>query len=151
MWQVSDPAPTTTQPAAAPRAADGLARLVVPAIAVVAAIQLGTMLWMLVDPRGFFDQLGPFGVYNGHYLRDAAAFQGGLGLALAASIVWPVLRAGAVAAVLASTALHAVNHWVDVGDAHAGSSAGIVDAISLTLLAIALAALLRVVLRERGA
>lgn len=147
---MSDTAPTTSQPTASSGAGDALARLVVPAIAVVAAIQLGTALWMVVDPRGFFDQLGPFGVYNGHYLRDAAAFQGGLGLALAASLAWPVLRAGAFAAVLASTALHAVNHWVDVGEAHAGSSAGVVDAISLTLLAVALAVLLRVVLRERA-
>lgn len=149
---MSNVAPTTSEPApAAPRAGVALARLVVPAIVVVAAIQLGTALWMVVDPRGFFDQLGPFGTYNGHYLGDAAAFQGGLGLALAASLAWPALRAGAVAAVLASTALHALNHWVDVGDAHAGSSAGIVDAISLTLLALVLAVLLRVVLREARA
>jgi hypothetical protein len=141
----------TPQPAAGAGRGDALTALVAPAIAVVAAIQLGTALWMVVDPHGFFEQLGPFGVYNSHYLGDAAAFQGGLGLALAASLAWPALRAGAVAAVLASTALHAVNHWVDVSDAHAGSSAGIVDAISLTLLAVVLAGLLRVVLRERAA
>jgi hypothetical protein len=145
---MADLAPTSAQPA---RPAAASARLVVPAIALIAAIQLGTALWMVVDPRGFFEQLGPFGVYNSHYLGDAAAFVGGLGLALAASLAWPVLRAGAVAATLASTALHAVNHWVDVGDAHAGSDAGIVDAISLTLLSVVLAWLLRVIVRERGA
>jgi len=136
--------------APATRAAMG-ARLVVPGIALVAAIQLGTALWMVLAPHGFFDRVGPFGVYNGHYVADAAAFQGGLGVALAASLAWPALRAGAVAAALASTALHAINHWADVGDAHAGTSAGLTDAISLTALALALAWLLRAVLREQRA
>lgn len=139
---------STREPAAAPVRGAPTARLIVPAIALVAAIQLGSALWMVVDPRGFFEQLGPFGVYNGHYLRDAAGFQGGLGLALVASLAWPVLRAGAVAATLASVALHAVNHWVDVGEAHPGSDAGIVDAVSLTLLAIVLVGLLRVVVKD---
>ncbi len=152
MLSVPETVPTP-QPASVAQRDDPLARLVTPAIAVIAAIQLGTALWMVVAPHDFFEQVGPFGVYNGHYLRDAAAFQGGLGLALAAALVWPALRAGALAAMLATTALHAVNHWVDVGEAHAGSSAGIVDAVSLTVLAVVLAGLLRLVLRprERGA
>ena len=135
----------------AARAATAGARLVVPAIALIAAIQLGTALWMIVAPHDFFDRVGPFGIYNGHYLADAAAFEGGLGVALAASLAWPALRAGALAATLASTALHAINHWADVGDAHPGTSAGITDAVSLTLLALALAWLLRAVLLEQRA
>lgn len=145
---------TDTLPTSARRSAaggDAIARLVTPAIALIAAIQLATALWMVVAPHDFFNQVGPFGAYNGHYLRDAAAFEGGLGLALAAALAWPVLRAGALAATLASTALHAVNHWVDVGEAHAGSNAGIVDAVSLTLLAVVLAGLLHRVVREQRA
>jgi predicted anti-sigma-YlaC factor YlaD len=112
-------------------------------IALVAVGQLAPALWIVVSPHGFFDQIGPFGPYNAHYLGDAAAFQGGLGVALLASLAWPALRAGALAAVLAVTVLHAFNHWLDVGDAHAGSNAGIVDAISLTVLAILVAGLVR--------
>jgi hypothetical protein len=136
-----------SQPASTARG-DTTARLIAPAIALVAAIQLGTALWMVLAPHDFFARVGPFGTYNGHYLGDAAAFEGGLGLALAAALAWPALRAGALAATLASTALHAVNHWADVGDAHAGTNAGLADAVSLTALAVALAWLLRAVLRE---
>jgi hypothetical protein len=122
-----------------------LERAVPLGIALLAAVQLVTAAWMVVAPHSFFDNLGPFGVYNGHYLRDAAAFTGGLGLALGASLRWAALRAGVVAATAGATGLHAINHWVDVSDAHAGSSAGLGDAVSLTVLfaftvALALAA-----------
>lgn len=138
--------PASSSPRRAP-----LARLAAPAIALIAAIQLATAAWMVLAPHDFFTQVGPFGPYNEHYLRDAAAFQGGLGIALAAALIWPALRVGALAAMLATTALHAVNHWVDVDAAHAGSSAGIVDAVSLTVLTAVLAALLALALRERRA
>jgi hypothetical protein len=120
-------------------------------LTLLALAYLGPALWIVVDPHGFFEQVGPFGAYNPHYLGDAAAFQGGIGAALAASLRWPALRAGALASAFAATALHAINHWIDVGDAHAGSSAGIVDAVSLTLLALLIAGLLHASLRERAA
>jgi hypothetical protein len=107
--------------------------VVVLGVALLAAVQLVTAAWMLVAPRSFFDTVGPFGLYNAHYVRDAAAFTGGLGLGLAASLRWPVLRPGALATAAAVTGLHAINHWFDVSAAHAGSSAGAVDALALTV------------------
>ena len=140
--------------ALAGRRGDDAARfagLVTPGLALLALVNLVPAVWMLVAPHGFFHQLGPFGVYNGHYLRDAAAFQGGIGIALAAAIVWPALRAGTLAVALAATTLHAINHWADVNAAHAGSNAGIGDAVSLTVLAIATAVLLAATLAWRRA
>jgi len=125
--------------------------LVAPGILLVALGYLIPAVWILAAPHGFFHQIGPFGAYNGHYLRDAAAFQGGVGAALTAALVWPALRTGALAAALGVTALHAINHWVDVGAAHTGSNAGATDAISLTVLAVAIAGLLRAVLTEEPA
>jgi hypothetical protein len=122
--------------------------LVAPGILLVALAYLVPAAWILLAPHGFFHQIGPFGAYNGHYLRDAAAFQGGVGLALVGALAWPALRAGTLAAALAVATLHAINHWVDLGNAHAGSSAGAIDAISLTVLAIAILALLRAVAEE---
>jgi hypothetical protein len=119
--------------------------LVAPGILLVALAYLVPAVWILLAPHGFFHQIGPFGPYNGHYLRDAAAFQGGVGLALAAALAWPALRAGTLAVALAVATLHAINHWVDLGAAHAGSHAGLADAISLTVLAIAILGLLRAV------
>lgn len=120
-------------------------------IALLAVANLGPALWILVDPHSFFEQVGPFGAYNAHYLGDAAAFQGGIGVALAASLAWPALRPGALVATLAVTTLHALNHWIDVGEAHAGSDAGLVDAVSLTMLALLIVGLVRASLWERAA
>jgi hypothetical protein len=120
-----------------------------PGLGLLALVNLIPAVWILVAPHGFFHQLGPFGAYNGHFLRDAAALQGGVGIALGAALAWPALRAGALAAALGMTTLHAINHWADVGNAHSGSSAGIGDAVSLTVLALATAGLLAVALARR--
>jgi hypothetical protein len=126
-----------------------LERAVPLGVGLLAAVQLLTAGWMLLAPHSFFRNVGPFGVYNGHYLLDAAALTGGLGVALAASLRWPALRAGALAAAAAMTGLHAINHWADVSDAHAGSSAGLGDAVSLTLLFALTVALARAAARRR--
>jgi len=101
---------------------------------VLGAIQFLTAAAIVLAPHSFFDNAGPFGAYNSHYLGDVAAFQGGISIALLASLWLPALRAGALAVTACATGLHAINHWIDVGDAHAGSNAGIVDAVSLTIL-----------------
>lgn len=104
-----------------------------PGVALLAGIHLVTAAWMVVAPQSFFERVGPFGVYNAHYLGDAAAFTGGVGLALAASLLRPALQSGVLAAATLVTGLHAFNHWLDVNDAHAGSNAGVVNAVTLTL------------------
>ncbi|MBF6619096.1 MAG: hypothetical protein ITG02_02560 [Patulibacter sp.] len=67
----------------------------------------------------------------------------GLGVALAASVWWPVLRSGALAVASASIGFHAINHWVDINQDHPGTSAGVVGALSQTALAILCVVLLR--------
>lgn len=141
-----------TTPAGARRAspldAARIAPLLPLGIALLALTYLVPAAWIVLAPHGFFDQIGPFGVYNPHYLGDAAAFQGGVGLALAAALRWPALRPGALAAALGFTALHALNHWIDAGNAHPGTHAGLADALSLTLAALLTAGLLRASLSE---
>ncbi len=111
-------------------------------IGAIAAVQLITAAWMLLDPHGFHASVGAFGPYNGHYLRDAMAMFGGLGVALAASVRWPSLRPGALAVASASIGFHAINHWVDLNRDHPGTSAGVIGALSQTLLAALCLALL---------
>lgn len=119
-------------------------------IGAIAATQLITAAWMLLDPHGFHSSVGAFGPYNGHYLRDAMAMFAGLGVALAASVHWPRLRAGALAVASASIGFHAINHWVDIGNDYPGTSAGIVGALSQTALVVLCVVLLRAELtRER--
>ncbi len=144
----------STTPASSASDAGLLARVApfVPlGIGLLALLNLGPAVWIAVAPHSFFHQIAAFGAYNGHFLGDAAAFEGGIGLALAAAVRWPALRAGTLAAALGATALHALNHWIDVNHAHAGSNAGITDAVSLTLLAAFTAVLLAAVMRERAA
>lgn len=125
------------------------AKLVTSLIAFFAVVELATSLWMLAAPHSFFEQIGPFGPYNGHYLRDVAAFQAGIGIALLTSIWVRALRPGAVFALLAASALHAINHFADIDAANGNSNADIIDAISISLTVIVIAWLLAATLRAQ--
>lgn len=116
-------------------------------IAALGVIHLITAVWIVVAPQNFFDNLATFGVYNSHFLYDVAMFEGGLAIALLASLRWQALRAGAVAAALATSVLHAVNHWFDINAAQAGSHADVFGAISVSLLTAASAWLLYAITR----
>lgn len=140
--------PAPDAPATRPRE-DALQRLVPLGIALVAAVQLAIAGWMLVAPHGFHRSVGAFGPYNGHYLRDAMALFGGIGVALALSLRWPALRAGALAVATAAIGFHAVNHWVDLTDDEPGTYAGVIGALSQTSVAVVCAVLLYAVVRPR--
>ena len=108
-------------------------------------------LWIVIAPHSFFDHIGPFGVYNPHYLGDAAAFQAGIAIPLIASAWVERLRAGALAVGLAAVSFHAINHWIDVNHANGSSNADVFDAVSLTLLAVLMIAPLQAALRREPA
>lgn len=109
---------------------------------------LGPALWIAVAPHSFYAHVGPFGPYNAHYLGDAAAFQAGIGAALVLAAWLEPLRAGALAASLAAFGFHTINHWIDVNHANGGSSAGLSDAILLTLVTLLTIAPLQAALRK---
>ena len=138
----------TTGSASRPAPTSFLERALVPGTAILAATFLGVAGWMVVDSRSFFDTLGPFGAYNPHYIGDAAAFQAGVGIALAAAIWLPALRPGALLAATAVAGFHAVNHWIDVDAANGDSNADVMDAVSLTLQFVLTLGLLRVAMRN---
>ena len=97
----------------------------------LAAINLVTGLFMVVDPAGFVDSIGPFGEVNDHYVRDVASWTLAYAAVLfvaAGNASWrvPVLGFG-----IAQSALHIVNHLVDIGDADPGW-VGWFDAVALT-------------------
>jgi hypothetical protein len=141
----------TTSSAGHPTEASLAERALVPGIALLAATFLFIAGWMVIDPRSFFDTLGPFGTYNSHYIGDAAAFHGGIGIALAASIWIPSLRPGVLLAAAAMAGLHAVNHWIDVNAANGDSNADVLDAVSLTVQFVVTLALLRVAMKNAHA
>jgi hypothetical protein len=120
-----------------------VARILPFGTALIALAYIVPALWIVIAPHGFFNTIGPFGTYNGHYLGDAAALQAGIGVALAAAAAYASLRPGALLAALLATGFHTINHWIDVNHAHAGSSAGASDAIQLTILTVLIAGLFK--------
>ena len=99
-------------------------------------VVLGLLLW--VTPGFFFDEIGPYGVRNDHYLGDLATWY----LALGAVTLVAVRRVGWRVPVLALAfvqyALHSFNHLIDVNHAHP-KWLGPANLISLVLTTLLLA------------
>lgn len=97
---------------------------------------------MVLTPHAFFEDVGPFGIQNDHYLRDVASWYatGAIGLLIA---FWRVeWRTPVLCCVALQSGLHALNHLFDIGAAHHGWL-GPADFISLALATAALAWLAR--------
>jgi len=116
-----------------------------------ALINIATGLWAAIDPRSFYDAIGPFSPYNAHYIRDAAAaMQGSLGVAMAIAVVRRSWRVGVLGYAAIQFAFHTVNHLVDIGEADPKST-GVVDFATLGISAATLGWLLARALREERA
>lgn len=87
-------------------------------IATFAAIQLGLALFMAAAPHAFYTDVGPFGTFNGHYIRDVASFYGAIGVGLLLSLSRPSWRVPMLAVTTIQYALHSLNHLLDIGKAH---------------------------------
>ena len=88
-----------------------------PLLLIVGGVQLATGLLMVIDPGRFFEEIGPYGVQNDHYIRDAATFTLALGLVLTIAAFRPRWRVAAIAGALFQLVLHSINHLVDIGEA----------------------------------
>jgi PPOX class probable F420-dependent enzyme len=100
--------------------------------------------WALVSPATFAD-LVAFDRAGEHFLRDAGAFQLGLGAGLLLALVWRDPLAVVLAGFLAAAAAHTVNHS---GDLHLGGR--LIDAWLLAGLAVIVGAALLHRLRQGG-
>jgi len=91
-----------------------------PILAAFAALQLltGALLWLA--PGFFYEQVGPFGPRNDHYMGDLATWYlalGALALVAVRRREWREWRGPVLALALGQNVLHAINHLLDVGDA----------------------------------
>jgi len=111
-------------------------------IAAFAALELVLAVFMAVSPHAFYTAIGPFGAFNGHYLRDVASFEGAIGLALLASVRRPSWRVPVLALTTVQFTLHSLNHLLDIGRAHP-RWVGYFDFFSLAAAAVVLAWLWR--------
>jgi hypothetical protein len=87
-------------------------------LAAFAVIQLGLALFMAVSPHGFYTDVGPFGTFNGHYIRDVASFYAAIGVGLLLAIRHVSWRVPVLAVTTIQYALHSVNHLLDIDKAH---------------------------------
>ena len=107
-----------------------------------AAVQLliGLLLWL--TPGFFYDEIGPFGARNDHYMADVATFYIALGTVVFMSVRRPSWRVPVLTLGLFQYTLHALNHLIDISESDPGWI-GPADFVSLTLVAVLLAWMLR--------
>ena len=113
-------------------------RLLLTVFAVVQVV-LGLLLW--ITPGFFYDEIGPFGARNDHYMADVATFYLALGTAVLVSVRRVSWRVPVLVLALVQYTLHALNHLIDIGESDPGWL-GPADFVSLTLTAVLLALLL---------
>ena len=101
---------------------------------------LGILLW--VTPGFFYDEIGPFGARNDHYMGDVATFYLALGAVALVAVRRVSWRVPVLALALVQYALHSLNHLIDIGESDPGWI-GPADFASLTLTALLLAWMLR--------
>ena len=111
-------------------------------IGAFAVLQLGLALLMATTPHSFYTAVGPFGGYNGHYIRDVASFYAALGAGLAISLRRPSWRVPALGITTVQYGLHSVNHLFDIANAHPRWT-GYFDFFSLAAATLLLAWLTR--------
>ena len=92
--------------------------LVTAGLIAFAVIQLALAVWMAASSHSFFKDVGPFGSYNPHYIRDVASFYGAIGIGLLLAIGRPTWRVPVLALTCLQYTLHSVNHLIDIGKAH---------------------------------
>jgi hypothetical protein len=81
----------------------------------VVQIVLGLLLWLA--PGFFYDEIGPYGTRNDHYMGDLATWYlalGGVALASVGRVSW---RLPVLVLAFAQYALHSFNHLLDIGEA----------------------------------
>jgi hypothetical protein len=134
----------TPEPSAAPvseRAERGMS-VVEMGLLAFAAYHFAIAALMIFAPHTFFEDIGPFGVQNDHYLRDTATFNLAFGVSLLIAYRRPAWRTPILCCVALQFVLHAINHLIDIGAAHP-YWLGPFDFASLTLATAALVWLAR--------
>ena len=108
-------------------------------------ILLGLLLWL--TPGFFFEQIGPYGERNDHYMGDVASFYLALGAAALVAIRRVSWRVPVLAFAALQYALHSVNHLIDVGEADPGW----LGPANLASLVLTTALLVWLLARQEGA
>ena len=110
------------------------------AVFAVGQLVLGLLLWL--TPGFFFEEIGPYGTRNDHYMGDVATWYLALGAVALYSLGRPSWRVPVLGLAFIQYALHSLNHLIDIGEADP-SWLGPFNFVSLLLTTVLLAWLLR--------
>jgi hypothetical protein len=110
-------------------------------------IAIGLLLWL--TPAFFFEQIGPYGPRNDHYMGDTATWYLASGAALLGAAWRTAWRLPVLFLVAVQYALHSVNHLLDVGEADPGWL-GPANLVALVLATALLGRMLREATRAGG-
>jgi hypothetical protein len=81
----------------------------------IGQLVIGALLWL--TPGFFFDEIGPYGVRNDHYMGDVATWYLALGGVTLVAVRRASWRLPVLTLALVQYALHSLNHLIDVGEA----------------------------------
>ncbi len=110
------------------------------ALFAVGQLVLGALLWLA--PGFFYDEIGPYGARNDHYMGDLATWYLALGAVALVALARESWRIPVLALAFIQYALHSVNHLVDVGEADP-EWLGPANLVSLVLATLLLGWMLR--------
>ena len=113
-----------------------------PLLIAFAALQIviGLLLWL--TPGFFFDEIGPYGTRNDHYMADTATWYLASGAALVVATDRAAWRVPVLFLIAVQYALHSLNHLLDISEAHT-SWLGPANFVSLALATVVLVWMLR--------
>jgi uncharacterized membrane protein len=109
---------------------------------VFAVVQLLTGLLLWLTPGFFYEEIGPYGPRNDHYMADLATFYIALGAVALVAVRRERWRVPVLAFALIQYALHSLNHLIDIGESDP-SWIGPANFASLVLGALLLGWMLR--------
>jgi hypothetical protein len=92
--------------------------IVVVGLVAFALVNLALAAMLAFAPHAFFDDIGPYGTRNDHYMRDLATFYGASGIAGLIAVARSSWRTPVLWLLAIQSGLHAVNHLIDIDAAH---------------------------------
>lgn len=133
------PPPHSAAQAGAPSRGESL---VLAGLIAFSAVNLALAAMLAFAPHAFFEDIGPYGARNDHYMRDIATFYAAIGIAGLIAVRRSSWRTPVLWLLAIEYGLHAINHLVDIDSAHS-SWLGPANFASLAVGAVALVWLAR--------
>jgi hypothetical protein len=116
--------------------------IVVAGLVAFALVNLVLAAMLAFAPHAFFEDVGPYGARNDHYMRDLATFYAATGIAGLIAIRRCSWRTPVLWLLAIEYGLHTINHLVDIDAAHS-SWLGPANFASLAVATVALVWLAR--------